>query len=68
MLMLSLPLLIKTHFILNVWLVKVPDYTVIFTQLVIITTLVDSLSYALITSVHASGKVKVYQIINGSFL
>lgn len=68
MLMVSLPLLIKTHFILNVWLVKVPDYTVIFTQLVIITTLVDSLSYALITSVHASGKVKVYQIINGSFL
>lgn len=68
LLILSLPFIIKAQYILELWLVKVPNFSAVFLQLVLIMTLVDSLSYTLITSVHASGKVKWYQIINGSFL
>ena len=62
---LTLPLLLETSFILKLWLENVPDYTVIFLRLVLITALIDSLSGPLIASMHASGKVKTYQIVVG---
>ena len=68
MMILSIPIFIEAPYILKLWLVEVPEYSVIFLRLVLLITLVDSLSYTLITSVHASGKVKWYQIINGSVL
>lgn len=68
MMILSIPIFVEAHYILNIWLVEVPEYSVVFLRLVLLITLVDSLSYTLITSVHASGKVKWYQIINGSVL
>lgn len=48
--------------------VQVPDYTVIFTQLVIIEALMDSLSGPMITGLMATGKIKFYQIVVGSLL
>lgn len=68
MMVLSIPIFVEAPYILKLWLVEVPEYTVIFLRLVLLITLVDSLSYTLIASVHASGKVKWYQIINGSVL
>ena len=65
LLCLSLPVVIEAPFILNIWLVKVPDYTVLFLRLIIFTALIDSLSNTLITSMHASGKVRDYQIVVG---
>ena len=65
LLCLSLPIVIEAPFILNIWLVKVPDYTVVFLRLIIFTALIDSLSNTLITSMHASGKVRDYQIVVG---
>lgn len=68
MLVLSLPLIVETPFILNLWLVEVPQYTVIFVRFTLAIALVDSLSPTLITAVHATGNVKWYQIINGTTL
>ena len=68
LLFLSLPVLFQTNFILHLWLVQVPDYTVIFTQLVIIEALMDSLSGPMITGLMATGKIKFYQIVVGSLL
>lgn len=68
MMVLSIPIFVEAPYVLNLWLVEVPEYSVIFLRLVLLITLVDSLSYTLIASVHASGKVKWYQIINGSIL
>ena len=65
MMVLSLPVILETPFILDVWLKVVPDYTVIFLRLVLMTALVDSLSGTLITAMHASGKVRDYQIVVG---
>lgn len=62
---LSLPVIIEAPFILKIWLKEVPEYTIIFLRLVLIIALIDSLSGTLITTMHASGKVKDYQIIVG---
>lgn len=65
LLTLSLPVILEAPFILDFWLKKVPDYTVIFLRLVLIISLIDSLSGTLIASMQASGKVRDYQIIVG---
>ena len=62
---LSMPLLLETRFILSIWLKQLPDYVVLFTQLVIINSMIDSLSGPLITSALATGQIKKYQIIVG---
>lgn len=65
MLLLSMPLIIEAPAILNVWLKEVPDYTSIFMRLALATSMLSSLSNPLISSMHASGKVRDYQIIVG---
>jgi len=65
---LSLPIILEAEIILKLWLKIVPDYTVIFTRLVIINILVDSISGPLMTAAQASGKIKIYQGIVGSII
>jgi hypothetical protein len=68
-LILSLPILIETEAILNIWLKGiVPEYTVIFTRLVIINAIIESLANPFIASIQATGKIKTYQIVTGSII
>lgn len=64
----SLPILIETDYILTIWLKEVPENTVLFTRLVVITAIVDSTSYPLQTSISATGKIKVFQIFTGGLI
>lgn len=61
-----MPVLLETNFILTLWLKQIPEYVVLFVRLVIMTALVDSLSFPLMTAALATGKIKRYQIIVGS--
>lgn len=63
---LTLPVLLEIEYILKLWLKIVPDYTAIFTVLILINAWVDSVSGPLITAIHATGKIKFYQIIVGT--
>src|SRR5690606_4619332 len=67
-LIITLPILIETDSILKLWLDVVPEYTNIFTQLIIINILIDSLSGPLMTAAQASGKIKFYQTIIGGIM
>lgn len=67
-LLFAVPILIETRYILNLWLNNVPDNTVLFTRLIIIITMIESISYPLMTAVSATGKIKSYQIITGGLL
>ena len=67
MLMLSLPIAMEAPYILNLWLVEVPEYTVVFVRLTLAITLVDTLSQPMVTSLLATGNVKRYQLINGTY-
>ncbi|WP_372933969.1 lipopolysaccharide biosynthesis protein [Mariniphaga sediminis] len=61
----SIPILLETQFVLGLWLKELPEYVVLFTRLVIINALVDSLVGPLVTSALATGRIKKYQIIVG---
>lgn len=65
---LSLPILFETEIILSLWLKTVPEYTVIFTRLIILNILIDSISGSLMTAAQASGKIKLYQGAVGGLL
>lgn len=66
--MVCLPICFETNFILIKWLKQIPEYTVIFVQLTMIISLVSSLSYSLIVSIHAYGDIKRFQIWEGTIL
>tara|TARA_B110000240_G_scaffold174071_1_gene200270 strand:+ start:3014 stop:4501 length:1488 start_codon:yes stop_codon:yes gene_type:complete len=65
LLLLSVPIINETPKILELWLKEVPDYTVLFTQLLIVNILLESLSNPLRTVAQATGNVKIYQSIVG---
>ncbi|ACT91333.1 lipopolysaccharide biosynthesis protein [Dyadobacter fermentans] len=66
--LISIPVLIETRFILEIWLAKVPDHTILFTKLVLINTLIDCFSYPLMAAAQATGNIKRYQLIVGGVM
>lgn len=59
LLLLSLPVLLHTDYILVLWLGQVPEYTSLFVQLTIIDLLISS-SFSPIASLsQASGRIKI---------
>jgi O-antigen/teichoic acid export membrane protein len=55
------PVLANTQYVLGIWLHKVPEYAVIFTQLVLINALIDSTNGPTIAPALATGKIRKYQ-------
>lgn len=68
LLALAIPVLLHTQQLLEIWLVKPPPYAATFLQLIIITSLIDSLSLPLMTSAQATGKIRLYQTVIGGIL
>lgn len=60
-LILVIPFLIEIDYLFQLWLKKIPEYTIIFTQLFLIRTVINQLSNQLQTSILAMGNVKWYQ-------
>lgn len=68
LLFLSLPIILETKYILDLWLGQIPEYTILFTRLVIINSLIESFTYVIGATVQATGRIKIYQIIVGGLL
>ncbi len=64
----SMPVMVNVEYFLNLWLVDVPAHTVVFTQLTILNSLIESLSGPLMTSIQATGRIKLYQSLVGGIL
>lgn len=65
LLLLSLPVLVNTHYILGLWLKIVPDHAVLFVQLVLVFAMSESISNPLITAMLATGRIRNYQLVVG---
>lgn len=65
LLLLSLPVLVNTHYILVLWLKLVPEHAVLFVQLILIFAMSESISNPLVTAMLATGKIRNYQIVVG---
>ena len=64
-LIVSLPVLIEAPYMIHLWLGQVPEYTVIFTRLIVVISVVDALASPIMTAAHATGKIKLYQFVVG---
>lgn len=66
MLIIGLPVMINAETILQIWLGRVPEYTVVLVRLIIIFSMIETISTALITAKLATGNIRNYQIIVGT--
>lgn len=67
LLFVALPIIVSTPYILNVWLVDVPENSVIFVRLILVFVLSETLASPLVTVMLATGKIRNYQMIVGGF-
>lgn len=63
LLLLILPLLFRTEYIMKLWLGDVPEHLVLFCRLILVNALLDVLSNLHTTVAKAYGKIRNYQII-----
>ncbi len=68
LLILILPIIFNTEYILELWLKITPQYAVPFTQIILINSLIDALAGPFWMSLNAVGKIKKYQIIISTLL
>lgn len=65
LLVLALPILSNTEYILALWLKTIPEHTVRFVQLMLIFAISEAISHPLNIAQQATGNIKKYQIIVG---
>ena len=65
---LSLPIFIECETILGIWLTVVPEYTVIFLRIILLTTLISAIANPLIISVKATGRIRTYEMSVGGLM
>ena len=59
------PILSETDFILRIWLKDVPEFTVVSTQLIIISTILNSMTSPFTYLNNATGNIALYQFVVG---
>lgn len=59
----AIPIIIETPKLFSIWLTEVPEYTVIFVRIVLLTNLCNAYASPLATAKGATGDIKKYQII-----
>lgn len=64
-LILALPIIFTTPYLLHLWLDVVPEYAVSFARLILIFSMSESLASPLITVMLATGNIRNYQLIVG---
>lgn len=62
----SLPILVETEYVLQLWLKQVPEYAAHFTRFTILLLYFSNLSWCLVIGAHASGDIKAINLINGT--
>lgn len=67
-LLVAVPILVNTEYILHLWLGQVPAHTVAFTRLMIVASMNYALSNPTLMGIHATGDIKKFQIIEGTLL
>lgn len=68
MLFISLPFLLIPEKIFGLWLDEIPSYAIIFTRLLIVNMLVNSINAGLSDFVFATGRIKLYQFVTNTLI
>ena len=62
----SVPVLLKTEFILKIWLGNVPDYAVVFIKVMIVESIISFMTGNLLYINNATGNIKAFQFVSYS--
>ena len=68
LLILSMPVMLETEQILIIWLKNVPEYTPSFIRIMLLIIMMETMSNSIMTSVTATGNIKVYHSVVGTIL
>lgn len=68
MLLVVVPLVINAPCVLHLWLGSVPGHTVSFVRLTLCIALVESLKDPLLAGLHATGRIRKFQLVEGVWL
>jgi O-antigen/teichoic acid export membrane protein len=60
---LSVPILLETKYLLNLFLKEVPNYTITFVQIMVINAMIHVMNAGIPAAIQATGKIKYFQII-----
>ncbi len=64
----AITVIIEMPTLLNLWLKKVPEYTILFSRLILIGLMIDKFSFEITSAIRASGKIKKFTLINSSII
>ena len=65
LLLISIPIIVNTEFIVQLWLGQIPEHTLSFIRLVLVFSLNECLAIPLSTAMMATGKIRNYQLSVG---
>jgi O-antigen/teichoic acid export membrane protein len=63
-----LPLIVEMDYILLIWLKNPPEYTSIFSRLILIDVLIDAIGNQLGSVASATGRIKLYQFLGNGII
>jgi O-antigen/teichoic acid export membrane protein len=63
---LAIPIIVEAKYLINLWLKDVPDYAVIFTQLILTGLLIEKFSFEVTSALRAVGKIRNFQLAETS--
>lgn len=63
-----IPLMVELPFLLNLWLGRYPEETIFLTRIVLIQTLITSMNRSIVMGIHATGKMKIVNLLAGTIL
>lgn len=63
--MVAIPVFIECSYLINLWLIDVPDNVVLFCKIILISIFFETIRYIIIMNIHASGKVKLVSAFSG---
>lgn len=58
----AIPVMVEAPYLLNLWLKEVPNYSVIFFQLLILTMMIEKFTFQITHAIRAVGKIREFQI------
>ena len=65
---LAIPLIFEMRFVLQLWLGKVPEYTVMFCRIIIMTSCFTTITRIINIGIHATGKIASISFISGTLI
>jgi O-antigen/teichoic acid export membrane protein len=64
----AVPLILEMKYVLDLWLTDVPEYAMIFCQIILISSMIQQITWGLGIAVQSVGKIMYYQIIMAALL